>query len=112
MNTPQYIDCCRRPELSALRTLYESTHDLESLQQCTSCEAYWLYRFHEYTDWSTGNDDLTSWFTLLTSDEGIRILNATGRNEIDLSFLSERSSWMDDSEGVRRVDGAPDHPGS
>src|SRR5215813_4969692 len=110
--TPDYIDCCQRPELHALRTLYESVHDAESLQHCASCGTYWFYRFHEHVDWSTGVDDLTSWYTALTVDEGARLRDADDRDGEDLSFLTARSSWMDDVDGARRVDGAPDHPWS
>ncbi|MBW8699539.1 hypothetical protein MBT84_08045 [Streptomyces sp. MBT84] len=112
MNTPDFIDCCRTPELGVVRTLYESHHDMESLQQCASCGTYWFHRFHERIDWTSGDDDLTSWFTALTDEEGARLRIMTeGRNE-DLSFLTTRPSWMDDHDGVRRVDGAPDHPWS
>lgn len=110
--TPDYLDCCRSPELRALRTLYESAHDAESLQQCASCGTFWFYRFHEHVNWSTGVDDLTSWFTALTLDEGERLRDATDCDGVDLSFLTARSSWLDDADGARRVDGAPDHPWS
>jgi hypothetical protein len=112
VRTPDYIDCCRQPELRGLRVLYESSHDVESLSQCASCETYWFYRFHEYVNWSGGDDELTSWFTPLTEDEGGLLRHATDRGNVDLSFLKTRPSWMDDKDGVRRVNGEPDHPWS
>ncbi|GAA3830262.1 hypothetical protein [Streptomyces chiangmaiensis] len=112
MDTPHFIDCCRHPALRVVRTLYESSHDMESLQQCASCGAYWFYRFHEHVNWSTGEDDLTSWFTALTGEEGARLRDMTDRDSEDLSFLATRSSWMDDDDGVQRVEGAPDRPWS
>jgi hypothetical protein len=105
VKTPREIDCCGHPDLNALRTLYESRHDMESLVQCASCGTYWFYRFHERVD-------LTSWFTPLTEDEGERLRQTTDRDSEDLSFLTTRASWMDDEDGVRSVDGAPDHPWS
>jgi hypothetical protein len=112
MKTPDYLDCCRTPELRGLRSLYESAHDAESLEQCASCGTYWFYRFHEYINWSGGEDDLTSWYTALTTDEGERLRDTTDRDAEDLSFLTTRPSWLDDNDGVRRVNGAPDHPWS
>lgn len=105
-----YLDCCAAPQVHTLRTLYESTHDLEALQQCTRCGTYWFYRFHEWVNWSGGEDDLTSWFTPLTAEEGRRLENTDTPNRIDLAFLADRGSWMDDRDGVRRVDHAPTHP--
>jgi hypothetical protein len=112
LETPNYIDCCSRPRLHGLRTLYESSHDLESLRQCTSCGGYWFYRFHEYVNWHDGEDDVTSWFTPLTKEEGERLIHAAERAREDLSFLATRASWIDDKNGARPVRGAPDHPWS
>jgi hypothetical protein len=84
---------------------------MESLQQCASCGTYWFYRCHEYVNWSTGGDDLTSWYTALTGEEGER-LRTTDRDGEDLSFLATRPSWLADDDGVQRVAGAPDHPWS
>lgn len=95
-----------------MRTLYESTHDQEALQRCTSCGTYWFYRFHERTDWAAGDDDLTTWHTPLTDDEGTRLRDTPDREDMDLSFLGARSSWMADDDGARRVPRAPDHPWS
>jgi hypothetical protein len=111
VETPTYLDCCDRPELNGLRVLYESSHDRESLGQCTSCGTYWFYRFHEYVSWSDG-DDMTSWFTRLTEEEGERLRHTTDPGGEDLSYLTTRASWIDDGDGVKRVDGAPDHPWS
>ena len=95
MTTPDYLDCCAHPELVVSRALYESAHDAESLQRCDSCGTYWFYRFHEYVNWSTGEDDLTSWFTALTEDEGERLRDTTDPDGEDLSFLATRASWRD-----------------
>ncbi|MFF0493441.1 hypothetical protein ACFYTQ_30855 [Nocardia sp. NPDC004068] len=112
MNSSSFLDCCREPRLVRIRTLSESSHDLAALQRCTSCAAYWLYRFHEYTDWASGVDDLTSWFTRLTDEEGTRILGAAEHEQTDLSFVRRRTSWLNDRDGVRRVKGAPHQPWS
>jgi hypothetical protein len=106
----RFLDCCDAPELTRLRVLYESTHDAESLQQCESCGRFWFYRFHEYVNWSGGNDDLTSWYSQLTPEEGERLRDTTDPGQVDLSVPLTRPSWMDDAAGVRRVDHAPDHP--
>lgn len=112
MKKPNYLDCCARPSLQSLRIVYESSHDLESLSQCTSCEGYWFYRFHEYVNWHGGEDDMTSWFTALTKEEGERLFHAAEPRREDLSYLATRASWIDDTDGVRQVRGAPDHPWS
>jgi hypothetical protein len=108
--TPSYIDCCTEPELAWVRTLYESRHDQESLLRCTGCLTFWFHRFHEYTGWSGGDDDLTSWYSRLTTAEGERLRDAADPSAEDTSYLRTRASWMDHGEGVRPVDGAPPHP--
>lgn len=110
MATPSYIDCCTKPELHRVRTLYKSNHDLESLLRCTTCQTFWFYRFHEHVDWSSGDDDLTSWYSRLTTTEGERLRDTTDPSGEDISFLRTRPSWMDDAQGIQQVDGAPDHP--
>ncbi|MDX3072560.1 hypothetical protein ACIP98_19225 [Streptomyces sp. NPDC088354] len=110
MATPSYLDCCAAPELDWVRTLYGSAHDQESLLRCGACLVFWFHRFHEYPDWSGGNDDLTTWYSPLTTAEGERLRDSTDPSGEDLSFLRSRPSWMDDARGVRRVDGAPDRP--
>lgn len=112
MKAPAYLDCCENPEPTTLRTLYTSSHDLESLQRCASCDAYWFYRFHEWTNWATGEDDLTSWYAPLTEEEGVRLRDTPERADMDLSFLVARPGWMSDDEGARRVTGMPDYPWS
>jgi hypothetical protein len=112
VRTPTYLDCCDRPDLNGLRVLYQSSHDMESLGRCASCGTYWFYRFHEYVTWSAGGDEVTSWFTRLTEDEGERLRRTTDRDAEDLSYLTTRASWIDDANGVERVTGAPDHPWS
>jgi hypothetical protein len=111
MPTPTFLDCCDAASLETVRLLYESYHDLEALQVCTCCKTYWFYRFSEWVNFSGGDDDLTSWYTRLTTDEGTTLAHAD-RNTVDLAYLRARSSWMDDRDGARRVDGAPDHPAS
>lgn len=110
MATPSYIDCCTGPALDWVRTLYQSAHDQESLLRCAGCLTFWFHRFHEYTDWSDGSDDLTSWYSRLTAAEGERLRDSTDPSAEDLSFLRTRSSWMDDARGVHRAEGAPDRP--
>lgn len=106
-----FLDCCATARPQTLRILYESHHDLEALQVCASCNTYWFYRFNEWVNWVGGDDDMTSWYTRLTAQEGETLAHAD-RTSVDLSYLCERPSWMDDRDGVRRVPGAPDHPGS
>jgi hypothetical protein len=109
METPSCIDCCRRPKLRWVRTLDESTHELESVLRCGRCRTFWFYRFHEHVDWSGGGDDLTSWYTQLTVAEGERLRDTTDPSGEDISFVRNRPSWMWDAHGVRRVGGAPTH---
>ena len=111
MPEPTFLDCCDAPSLDTIRVLYESHHDLEALQICTACTTYWFYRFHEHVDWHDGNDDLTSWYTRLSTEEGAHLTHAD-RTAVDLAYLRRRPSWMDDREGVQLVTGAPDHPAS
>ena len=99
-----FLDCCSLPELNGLRVVTESRRDLESVARCTACGSYWFYRFHEY------GDDTTSWYTPLSPAEAEQLLTDPGG--VDLAFLKSRPSWMHDDDGVRRVDGAPDHPWS
>ncbi|GAB3879153.1 hypothetical protein ACFQ1S_17865 [Kibdelosporangium lantanae] len=110
MATPKFIDCCARPELEGVRTLYESTHDLESVLRCTRCETFWFYRFNEYVDYAGGDDDLTSWYTQLTTAEGERLRDTTNPSGEDTSFLRNRPAWMHDARGTQRVGDSPDHP--
>jgi hypothetical protein len=39
-----YLDCCTRPDTTAVRTLDERNHDLDALLQCRSCATFWFYR--------------------------------------------------------------------
>jgi hypothetical protein len=105
-----FLDCCGHADPVALRLLHESRHDLESVQRCAACGGYWFYRFHEWTDWASGQDELTSWWTPLTPAEGERL--AAGEASEELGFLRGRPSWMSDAAGVRRVEGSPDRPWS
>jgi hypothetical protein len=111
MQEPTFLDCCDTVSLRPVLVLYESNHDLEALKICAACHAYWFYRFSEYVDWSGGDDDLTSWYTRLSAEEGAALTHAD-RTTVDLAYLRHRPSWMDDRDGVRRVPGAPDHPAS
>ncbi|NUS74173.1 MAG: hypothetical protein HOQ05_12305 [Corynebacteriales bacterium] len=110
MPTPPYINCCDNAKLDRVRTLYQSNHDVEALLRCATCASFWFYRFHEYTNWSGGDDDLTRWHSPLTAIEGERLRDTNDPTKEDLSFLRERPSWMGDDRGVRWVNGAPDHP--
>ena len=107
-----FLDCCAEPRPEASRLLYESTHDQEALLRCASCSAWWFYRFNERVDWLAGDDDLTSWWSRLSDDEATSLVGAPLRADIDLSFLRERPSWLDDRAGPRKVTGAPEHPAS
>ncbi|GAA3999391.1 hypothetical protein GCM10022247_19590 [Allokutzneria multivorans] len=107
MKVTKHLDCCKAPALERLRVFEQSTHDLEAVMRCTACGSHWFYVFHEYTNWATGDDDLTSFFAPLTEAEGTRLLAATDRAAADLAFLGTRASWMDDNGKVSRVKGLP-----
>jgi hypothetical protein len=107
MTEEPILDCCERPDLRDVRTLTDTTHESEVLRQCRSCEACWFYRFHEHVSYQ-GDDDITQWYTRVTPDEALSIMQAETRP--DLSFLSERSSFMIDRHGVSKVDGQPTEP--
>ncbi len=98
------LNCCKKPNLETIKAIYESNHDLETLQKCKNCGSYWFYRYHEY------KDDWTVWYSLLTQVEGKKILDA--KDKPDLSFLNDKLSIMEDSEGVKQVKGQPTHPWS
>ncbi len=106
----EYLDCCAMPTVVTIKQVYEATHDCEALCQCQNCGTYWFYRFHEYVNFSGGDDDLTVWYSLLTPEQGRLILDSADRP--DLSFLSERPSFMKDDSGVQRVHGQPIYPWS
>ena len=110
MREPTFLDCCATVRLRTVRVLYESHHDLEALRIC-ACGTYWFYRFSEYVNWSGGHDDLTSWYTRLNPEEGTMLAH-TDRASVDLGYLRDRPSWIDDRDGLRLVSGAPDHPAS
>ncbi|MBF0103555.1 MAG: hypothetical protein HQK77_21870 [Desulfobacterales bacterium] len=102
-----YLDCCNQPVLKTVKSLYSSNHDSEALRQCQNCKRYWFYRFSEYVSYIT-DDDLTVWYSSLTEEEAETILNS--QDMPDLSFLSNRPSFMKDAEGVKQVHGQPTRP--
>jgi hypothetical protein len=57
-------------------------------------------------------DALTSWFSRLDEEEAERIRAAEDPAAVDLAFLEQRPSWMDDAEGSRQVPGQPSRPWS
>lgn len=109
MSNDSFLDCCQDPSLARVKTLYETVHDAEALMRCASCSTFWFYRFSEWVNWNGGRDDLTSWYTQLTAAEGEAL--AAGQ-ELDLAFLRDRPSWMDDNGTITRVPGTPGHPRS
>jgi hypothetical protein len=106
----EYLDCCSTPTVVTIKQVYGASQDCEALCRCQNCGAYWFYRIHEYANSSGGEDDLTVWYSLLTPEQGKLILDSSGRP--DLSFLSERPSFMEDAGGVQRVKGQPTYPWS
>ena len=100
------LDCCSQPDLNRVRTISEDRHDLEALQQCRKCKTYWFYRYNEYVTFDY--EDWTCWYTRLSSEEGERILRSEERP--DLTFLKKKESFMEDSQGVRKVSGQPTEP--
>jgi hypothetical protein len=104
------LNCCTRPQLHTVKTVYEASHDAEWLQQCRKCKTYWFKRFYEWVDWSGGNDEITTWYTKLTEDEAKIILQTKERKELDLSYLEDRESIMDDGSSLRNTKGQPSHP--
>ena len=103
-------NCCANSDLATIRVLYEESHDFEAHKRCKSCGAYWFYRFHELVNFGGGQDDITTWLSPLTDDEAHIILNSPERP--DLSFLQTRRSIMEDDNGKKWVNYAPDHPWS
>ena len=99
-----YLDCCEDPSLITIKNIYQSEHDSEALLQCENCEKYWFYRYNEY------RDDWTVWYSLLNNDDAKLILNSKERPNLD--FLSNRTSFMEDAEGVKKVQGQPTYPKS
>lgn len=104
----RHLDCCGSPRTTRVKTIYSSAHDAEALLQCESCGRYWFYRFHEFVDFSGGDDDITDWYSPLTDEEAAAIISAAERP--NLAFLTTRPSLMIDGEGVQRVAGQPDEP--
>ncbi|MDI2129639.1 hypothetical protein [Yinghuangia seranimata] len=104
-----FLDCCTAASVERVRLFSSGNHGVESLMRCASCGAYWFYRFHEYPDFATGDDDLTSWWSPLTADEGALLHHAERFEGVDLGFLRTRRSWIDDNGAVGKVPGAPDH---
>ncbi len=104
-----FLDCCENPILVEIKSIYESTHDRETLCKCKTCGSYWFYRFHEFVTFDRP-DEVTCWYSRLTPDDVDLILNSKKRP--DLSFLSDRPTFMEDDEGVKRVTGQPDYPWS
>ena len=103
-----FLDCCANPRLHLVKTIYESSHDDESLSQCQNCEGYWFYRFSEYVNFDGGDDDITVWYSPITADEAQIIIGSEGRP--DLSFLRNRPSFVKDDRGIHRTGGQPDKP--
>jgi hypothetical protein len=104
------INCCTRPKLYTVKTVYEASHDAEWLQQCRKCKTYWFKRFYEWVDWSGGDDEITTWHTKLTEDEAKIILQAKKRNDLDLDYLKDRETIMDDGGSVKITKGQPTRP--
>jgi len=104
------INCCSTPKLYTVKTVYEASHDAEWLQQCRKCKTYWFKRFYEWVDWSGGDDEITTWHTKLTEDEAKIILQAKKRNDLDLSYLKDRETIMDDGSSIKITKGQPTSP--
>ena len=108
MRDESFLDCCANPRLQLVKTIYESSHDDESLHQCQNCGGYWFYRFSEYLSFNNGGDDITVWYSPITTDEAQVIIESESRP--DLSFLRNRPGFMKDDQGVHRTGGQPDRP--
>jgi hypothetical protein len=104
------INCCSSPNLHTVKTIYESSHDAEWLQQCRTCKTYWFKRFYEWIDWDKGNDEITTWHTKLTADEANIILQTEKRRDLDLKYLKDRESIMNDGTSVKITTGQPVDP--
>jgi hypothetical protein len=106
-NLVSYLNCCLRPMLLTVKGLSASNHDTEALRRCEGCGAYWIYRYHEYVTFDA-EDDWTVWYSLLSPEEGERVLE--GEERPDLTFIRDRPSFMEDRQGVKQVPGSP-YPG-
>jgi hypothetical protein len=107
MEDESFLDCCDNPKLQFVKTIHEASHDDESLHQCQNCRGYWFYRFSEYVSFH-GDDDITVWYSPITADEARMIIESEVRP--DLSFLTNRASFMIDDNVVKRTAGQPDRP--
>ena len=110
MESVNHLNCCSAPKLYTIKTVYEDSHDAEWLQQCRKFKTYWFKRFYEWVNWSGGDDEITTWYTKLTGDEAKIILQAEKRNDLDLSYLKDRETIMDDRGSIKIARGQPDSP--
>jgi hypothetical protein len=108
MRDESFLDCCTDPGLNLVKTIYESSHNDECLHQCQNCGGYWFYRFYEYVNFSGGNDEITLWYSPITTDEAQIIIGSEQRP--DLSFLRNRPSFVKDDRGIHRTEGQPEKP--
>ena len=110
MESVSHLNCCSTPKLYTIKTVYEASHDAEWLQQCRKCKTYWFKRFYEWIDWNGGDDEITTWYTKLTENEARNIIQAKKRNELDLSYLKDRETIMDDRGSIKITKGQPTSP--
>lgn len=104
----KHLDCCKSPSLRNLKTLLDTSHNDERVEQCAACGVHWFSRWWEYCTFD-GPDEVTEWYTRLTAEEAQTLLDAEAYP--DLSFLGGRPSIMFDDTGVKNVPGAPSGPG-
>ncbi len=99
-----FLDCCQAPALVVKKKIYMSYRDTETLYQCTTCQAYWFYKFYERMSFDEP-EDATVFYAPLSNEEAEAILGS--KNRPDLSYLLTRKCLIKDSQGTRMVGGIP-----
>lgn len=89
------LDCCQTPSLVEVRSVLRFGREVQRVDRCQSCQAWWFVRQVERTACGEGEETVT-WWVRLTADE------AKGR--IDLEKLSGRPALRDDLAGLERIE--------
>lgn len=106
----RHLKCCDANNLETVKVLYDKLHDSESLERCSSCNAYWFHRWHEYADFAADTETNTDWYTQLTDEEGRALLNSAERLDLGFLRLGQRPAVCIDEKGAHEVDGQPEFP--
>jgi hypothetical protein len=106
----KHLTCCGRPRLVLQKTLYDKSHDSESVERCASCGVNWFHRWHEMMNFDGGADFMTDWYTRLTDEEGRTLAAAEGRPDLAFLGLGKRPAICVDEDGAKEVTGQPEWP--